>query len=246
MSDYCRQWVADPSSSPRTNDTATMTRLPDLKVDEAPTSSVPRTPSPAILLSEEDDEHDHDDDLSVNSSDLDDEGWLNVDHTSSVAGSTTASALGSSTISDFPLSSREPSDAGVSESSDTDDDVEHAWTGTVAAHKNLTSVSDSFYTDDETPISSSQSNAFEFKSSWIFPDPTSASGSLTTTSGGTATDNTPLHSLANIRSISHSNETISQGNNTEAAEATKDVAKRKAAPGNPFHVNSPGPQRKRW
>lgn len=271
MSDYCRQWVADPASSQLTADT--MTRLPVVQVDDHdPVTPAPRTPSPAVLHIEEseddqndqndqndhDDHDDHDDDLSINSSDLDEEGWLNVDATASVAASTTASALGSSTISDFPLSSGEPSETGVSES-ENEDDIEDAWTG-LASHVDQ-GPEESTYNNGETPAAS-QAGVFEFKSSWIFPDPTSASASLST-SAGTITDNTPLHSLANIRSITHSTadslrEEVTNDDTddpdvpeVDAAPTTPttppaDVVKRKTAHGNPFPVNPPRPERKRW
>jgi hypothetical protein len=232
MSEYCRDWVADRPST-------TMTRLPTVEVDEPPSPAL--APAPV-------DEEDHDDDLSINSSDLDDEGWLNVENADAASAVTsTASALGSSIISDLAMSSLEPSDVSASED---EDDEEPSFPEPKKTRE--PSPESSVYADDDTPAAS---NVYEFKNSWIFPDPTSSNASLATT--GTASDSTPMHSFPNIRSVPHrSVESFIEEDESEArvTETTAPVAlampspdtKKKTAPGNPFLADPPGAEGKRW
>ncbi|CAK9782095.1 hypothetical protein CC85DRAFT_305615 [Cutaneotrichosporon oleaginosum] len=219
-----------------------MTRLPTVEIDEPPSPDLTAAPI---------EEEDHDDDLSINSSDLDDEGWLNVDNADAAsAAASTASALGSSILSDLAVSSREPSDVSASEDEDEDDE-EPAWPEFQKTRTEL-DIEDSLYADDDTPAAS---NAFEFKNSWIFPDPTSSNASLTTT--GTITNNTPVHSFPNIRAIPRrtADSFIEQDESplveTEAAAPIALAmpppdAKKKTAPGNPFLAHPPGAEGKRW
>ncbi|BEI94861.1 uncharacterized protein CcaverHIS019_0704420 [Cutaneotrichosporon cavernicola] len=215
-----------------------MTRLPTVQVDEPPSPALSAAPA---------EEEDHDDDLSINSSDLDDEGWLNVDNTDAASAATSsASVLGSSVISDLANSTREPSEASDSEVEVEDDAV-------VEFNPKIEqSLNESLYADTETPAAL---NMYEFKNSWIFPDPTSSNASLATT--GTVTDNTPMHSLPNIRAVPHrSVESLIEEDGSEgpAPVANAPVAltmpapdsKKKTAPGNPFLAYSPGAGGNRW
>ncbi|BEJ18118.1 hypothetical protein CspHIS471_0703950 [Cutaneotrichosporon sp. HIS471] len=216
----------------------TMTRLPTVQVDEPPSPALSAAPA---------EEEDHDDDLSINSSDLDDEGWLNVDNTDAASAATsTASVLGSSVISDLANSTREPSEASDSEVEVEDD-------ATLELNPKIEpSLNESMYADTETPATS---NMHEFKNSWIFPDPTSSNASLATT--GTVTDNTPTHSLPNIRAVPHRSvecfieEDDSEGpapvtNAPVALTMPAPDSKKKTAPGNPFLAYSPGAEGNRW
>ncbi|BEI87088.1 hypothetical protein CcaverHIS002_0704340 [Cutaneotrichosporon cavernicola] len=187
-----------------------------------PTVQVDEPPSPALSAAPAEEE-DHDDDLSINS-----------------AATSSASVLGSSVISDLANSTREPSEASDSEVEVEDDAV-------VEFNPKIEqSLNESLYADTETPAAL---NMYEFKNSWIFPDPTSSNASLATT--GTVTDNTPMHSLPNIRAVPHrSVESLIEEDGSEgpAPVANAPVAltmpapdsKKKTAPGNPFLAYSPG------
>lgn len=211
MSEYCKRLVADPRGSPPR---LTMTaHKPSPPVEDTDHTTFP-PPSPSLSSSnsaEADDDDDDDDRLSLSSGDLD-TSWLEVGPPRSMVDSLTASAFGSSTISDMAISDRasEPSERGDETdgwalSSDAGSEI-HTDAEVHSADEaednletpSLTRTSRLNYNDKEVPETEA------FQRSFIFPDPHSPSQSFSsswtsTTTNATVKDDTPHRSLSNIR-----------------------------------------------
>lgn len=167
---------------------------------------LPASPSLSANSADQDDQEDDDDRLSLSSSDMD-ASWLQIQVTPDVAeaDSMTASAFGSSTISDMAVSDRtsEPSERG---------DETDGWALSSDAGSELhtdAEVHSGDEAEDHLATPGLLRNARPhnpdteaFQRSFIFPDPHSPSHSFSsswTSTTGTVVDATPQRSLANIR-----------------------------------------------